>query len=164
MIISILSTYKQLLSTITYLQQDAVEAEQFSYFVKVALVEAIERHCKCHFPITNVLDELFSCEDSPNMMSYQNTLFGTHNFNGTQIIGFIQEWVSTSPRIRMERSQVRVDSSCPVAISSLDEPGCGQNEGCLTYDDDPHSFTMYAKHLDNQNIANCFERCTIRNG
>ena len=59
-------------------------------------------------------------------------LLGTHNFNGTLIIGFIQEWVDSGP-LRLYYNQnsvesyhyVRVDNSCPgpVAISSLDEPG-----------------------------------------
>ena len=103
--------------------QNSDEIEQYSYFIKVTLVEAIKRRCKCHFLITNLLEESFSCEDSLSLLTYRNTLLNTHNFNGTQIIGFIQDWVSTSPRIKMERSHVRVDSSCPVAISSLDEPG-----------------------------------------
>ena len=144
--------------------QNSDEIEQYSYFIKVTLVEAIKRRCKCHFLITNLLEESFSCEDSLSLLTYRNTLLNTHNFNGTQIIGFIQDWVSTSPRIKMERSHVRVDSSCPVAISSLDEPECGQREGCLTYDDDPQSFTTCAEHLANQNIARCFEGCIFRNG
>ena len=102
---------------------------QYSHYIKLGLVEAIERRCKCHFPTTNLLEESFSCEDSPNLMTYRNTLLGTPNFNGTQIVGFIQNWVSTRPRIKIERSHVRVDSRCPVAISSLDEPECGQREG-----------------------------------
>ena len=135
---------------------------QYSYFIKVALVEAIERHCRCHFPITNLLEESLSCENSLNLMTYRNTLLSTYNFNATQIIGFIQDWVSTSPRIKIERSHVRVDSSCPVAISSLDEPECGQSEGCL-YDDDPN-YARCAEHLGNQDIANCFEGCIFRSG
>ena len=139
------------------------QVEEYSYFIKVALAEAIKRHCKCHFPITNFLEESFSCEDSPNLMTYRSTLLGTYNFNGTQIIGFIQDWVSSSPRIKIETSHVRVDSSCPVAISSLDEPERGKREGCLTYDDNP-KYAMCAEHLGNQNIANCFEGCIFRDG
>ena len=144
------------------LYQQHLDGSSLLHFIKMNLVEAIERRCKCPFPITNLLEESFSCEDSLNLLTYRNTLLGTHNFNGTQIIGFIQDWVSTSPRIKMERSHVRVDSSCPVAISSLDEPECGQREGCLTYDDDP-KYAMCAEHLANQNIARCFERCIFRN-
>ena len=61
-------------------------------------------------------------------MTYRNMLLDTQYFNSTQIIGFIQEWVSISPRIKIGIGHVRVDSSCPVAVSSLDESECG---GCL---------------------------------
>ena len=97
-------------------------------------------------------------------MLYRNTLLGTHNFNGTEIIGFIQDWVNTGPLIKIGGNSVRVDSSCPVAVSSLDEPAvaCGQKEECL-YDDDP-KYAMCAEQLNNANIANCFEGCVVRNG
>ena len=140
-------------------------AEQYSYFIKVGLVEAIKHRCRCHFPITNLPEELFICEDSPNLMTYRSTLLGTHNFNGTQILGFVQDWASTSPWIKVERSRVRVESDCFVAISSLDEPEtqCEQRERCLTYDDNP-KYAMCAEHLSNQDVANCFEGCIFRNG
>ena len=94
-------------------------------------------------------------------------LLDTQYFNGTQIIGFIQDWASTGPRIKIGRAHMRVDSSCPAAISSLDEPECGHGhtrEGCLVSDGNPSSFVNCAKKLDfNQNLAICFEGCIIRN-
>ena len=97
-------------------------------------------------------------------MIYRNALLGTHNFNGTQIIEFIEDWASTGPLIKISRFQnsVRVDSSCPVAISSLDEPVCGQNEKERLYDNDP-KYAMCAENLKNNNTANCFEGCVVRN-
>jgi hypothetical protein len=35
-------------------------------------------------------------------MIYQNALIGTLNFNGTQIVDFIQDWVSTGPLIKVD--------------------------------------------------------------
>ena len=95
-------------------------------------------------------------------MIYRNTLLGTHNFNGTQIVDFIHEWVSTGPLIKINGNSVRVDSSCHTAISSLDEPVCGEKEECL-YDNDP-KYAMCAHHLDDDNIATCFEGCIVRSG
>ena len=94
-------------------------------------------------------------------MIYRNALIGTLNFNGTQIVDFIQDWVSTGPLIEVNGSSMRVDSSCPTAISSLNEPVCGE-EKCL-YDNDPR-YVMCAQHLVDNNIANCFEGCVVRNG
>ena len=56
---------------------------------------------------------------------------------------------------------MRVEGSCPVAISSLDEPECRQREGCFTYEENP-KYAMCAEHLSNQNIARCFEGCIFR--
>ena len=93
-------------------------------------------------------------------MIYRNTLIGTHNFNGTQITDFIQDWVNTGPLIKIDKNPVRVDSSCPTTISSLDEPVCGE-EKCLY--ENP-KYVMCAQHLANNDIATCFEGCVVRNG
>ena len=97
-------------------------------------------------------------------MIYRNTLLGTLNFNGTQIVDFTQDWVSTGPLIEIDGNSVRVDSSCPTAISSLNEPVCGdkKEEECL-YDYDPN-YARCAQHLDDNNVATCFEGCVVRNG
>ena len=73
--------------------------------------------------------------------------------------------MSTGPLINIGGNSVRVDSSCPVAVSSLDEPAaaCGQKKEECLYDDDP-KYAMCAEQLNNANIANCFEGCVVRNG
>jgi hypothetical protein len=70
-------------------------------------------------------------------MIYRNALIGTHNFNGTQIVDFIQDWVSTGPLVEVVGISMRVDSSCATAISSLDEPVCGEEKEKCLYDNDP---------------------------
>ena len=52
-----------------------------------------------------------------------------------------------------------VYGSCPVAISSLDDPECGEKEGCVTYDDDPISYVKCAAQLGNHKHRNCFQEC-----
>ena len=91
------------------------------------MIEAVQRHCKCHFLPSNLLDDSFSCEESHDILTYRGTLLGTHNFNGSQIVKFIQDWASGGPRIKIgyHTEYVRVDDSCPVVISSLDGPDCG---------------------------------------
>ena len=92
-------------------------------------------------------------------------ILGTYNYNGTQILRSIQQWASSGPRIKTGPAgeNVRVDSSCPVEISSLDEPECGQNkDGCLTFGSDRSSFASCAEHqLGDKDIANCFEGCVL---
>lgn len=94
--------------------------------IEEALIEAIERRCKCSFPIDNLLEDSFSCDKSPQAIVYRNTLIGTQNFNATEIIAFIQDWVYSEPKIKVEWFTVGVDGNCPVAIESLEQPECGQ--------------------------------------
>ena len=51
----------------------------------------------------------------------------------------------------------------PPSISSLDEPVCGEEEEKCSCDYNP-KYAMCAQHLDDNNIANCFEGCVARNG
>lgn len=96
-------------------------------------------------------------------MTYRNSLLGTYNFNGNQILSFIQDWVSSGPRIKVGAGgeHVRIDSSCVTAIFSLDEPECGlRKDGCLTFGNDLSSFGTCAEHqLGSKRIANCFNGC-----
>ena len=72
--------------------------------------------------------------------------------------------MNTGPLIKIGGNfTVRVDSSCLVAVSSLDEPECGQKKEECLYDDDP-KYAMCAEQLNNANIAHCFEGCVVRNG
>lgn len=69
---------------------------------------------------------------SPYLTTYRNTLVGTYNFNATQLIGFIQDWVATGPTISVNHYSAWIDSGCPVAIMSVREPECGKlNEWLL---------------------------------
>lgn len=104
--------------------QDRGEAELYKYHVEKSLVEAVEQRCECHFPKDSLLGARFSCEMSPNLTTYRNTLLGTHNVNATQFIRYIQDWVSSDPMIIIKNYAVRVDRSCPVSIKSLNEPEC----------------------------------------
>ena len=62
-------------------------------------------------------------------------------------------------------NSMRVDNSCPVTISSLDEPVCGETEKKEEHvcNNDP-KVAMCAEHLENDNVANCIEGCVVRNG
>lgn len=99
--------------------------ELYKYYIEEALIEAIKHRCECHFPRENLLQESFSCASSPHLTTYRNALIGTHNVNVSQLIGFIQDWVSSGPKITIKRSySVWVDEKCPVAVSSFDELEC----------------------------------------
>ena len=97
-------------------------------------------------------------------MTYRSMLLGTHNFNGEQIVGFIQDWVNTGPLIKIGVNYVRVDSNCAVGISSMYESAYEQEEVCAYANDPTH--TMCAQNLTSRNtsVATCIEGCIIHNG
>ena len=95
----------------------------YKYYVEEALIEAIKLRCECHFLSENLLQESFSCSSSPHLTTYRNTLIDTHNANASQLVGYIQDWVNSGPKITIKNSYlVWVDKKCPVAVSSFDEP------------------------------------------
>ena len=107
--------------------QSLGEMEMYKHFIEEALIEAIKLRCECHFPQENLLQESFSCSSSPHLTTYWNTLVGTHNVNASQLVVFIQDWVNSGPRITIKGGySVWVDKKCPVAVSSFDEPECGE--------------------------------------
>ena len=134
-----------------------MEAELYKYHIEEALVEAIESRCECHFPRANLLKASFSCASSPNLTTYRNTLIGTYNFNATQLIGFIQDWVTSAPQINIKDYSVWLDSSCPVAIASLKEPECGEVRQCPCVND--LNVVKCMEHLGNENFAECINTC-----
>jgi hypothetical protein len=129
----------------------------YKYHIEEALFEAIESRCKCCFPRVNLLKASFSCASSPNLTTYRNTLIGTHNFNATQLIGFIQDWVTSAPQINIKDYSVWLDSSCPVAIASLKEPECGEVRHCPCANDP--TVVKCMEFLGNENFAGCINSC-----
>ena len=107
--------------------QSSGEIELYKYFIEEALIEAIKLRCECHFPRKNLLQESFSCSSSPHLTTYRNTLIGTHNVNASQLVGFIQDWVNSGPKITIKKSySVWIDKACPAAVSSFNDLECGE--------------------------------------
>jgi hypothetical protein len=104
-----------------------------------------------------LLKASFSCASSPNLTTYRNTLIGTHNFNATQLIGLIQDWVTSAPKINIRDYSVYLDSSCPVTIASLDEPECGEVRHCPCANDP--NVSKCIEFLGNDNFAGCINSC-----
>ena len=131
--------------------------ELHQHNIEEALIEAIESRCECHFPEDHFLKPMFSCANSPNLTTYRNTLIGTHNFNATQIISFIQDWVNSGPWINIKGYAVWVDRSCPVTIASLNEPECGEVNKCPCANDP--NVAKCVENLGNEDFTACINTC-----
>ena len=134
-----------------------MEAELYKYNIEEALTEAIESRCECHLPRANLLKASFSCGSSPNLTTYRNTLIGTYNFNATQLIGFIQDWVTSEPQINIKDYSVWLDSSCPIAIASLKEPECGEVRHCPCANDP--NVIKCMEFLGDESFFGCINSC-----
>ena len=88
----------------------------YKYHAEVVLTEATESHQ----PPQSIVQ---LCQPPPpQLTTYRNTLIGTHNFNAIQLIGFIQDLVTSAPQINIKDYSVWLDSnSGPVIIASLKE-------------------------------------------
>ena len=133
------------------------DLDLYNHIIEKALIEAVESRCECHFPKAHLFEATFSCTSSPNLATYRNTLIGTHNFNATQLIGFIQDWVTSGPRINVKGLAVRLDKSCPVVIASLNDPECGKVSQCPCANDP--NVAKCVEHLGNEDFAVCINTC-----
>ena len=46
--------------------------------------------------------------------------------NSSQLITYLEQWISTNPTIVVQRSRLAVDSTCTVLIEDFNEPECGK--------------------------------------
>ena len=131
--------------------------ELYKSNIEMALINAIESRCECRFPRDHLLKATFKCASSPNLTTYRNTLIGTHNFNATQLIGFIQDWVESGPDIDIKDYAVSVDKGCPVAIASQSDPECGEVSQCPCANDP--NVAKCVEHLGNDAFTACINSC-----
>ena len=130
----------------------AAKASSFRRQIEDALIDAVESRCKCHFPHSHLLNGSFHCQSSSTHVTYRNTLIGTYNFNATQLLSFIQDWVSSGASVKVDWYSVGIDKHCPVAIASLNERECG-HEMC----GDPRYHR--ARHVSDFDMPPCFDTC-----
>ena len=75
---------------------------------------------------SDIIDsESFSCSPESLMhVTYRARLKGTSVISSTALVSVIEDWVSGGSSVIVTGVRMTLDSECPVAISSLDEPEC----------------------------------------
>ena len=89
----------------------------------------------------------------PEPLPLNLPMIGTHNFNATQLIGFIQDWVTSAPQINIKDYSVWLDTSCPVAITTLREPEYGEVSQCPCANDP--NVIKCMENLENEDFTSC---------
>ena len=68
---------------------------------------------------------MFLCSaKSPGFILYRAQLDGTRTVSVEDFIQLLEDWVKTNPYISVQDQLLNVQSSCPVKISSFDDPPC----------------------------------------
>ena len=67
----------------------------------------------------------FSCCNSKIQTTYRTTITGLENVSAVSYLaGLVQQWVESGATMRVLWYVIKIDKSCPVLISSMDEDEC----------------------------------------
>ena len=85
--------------------------------------------------ITNDIIDMQSLDcGSESVLVYRARLEGTSRTDSGSLINLIEDWVSSGPRVLVTGTLIKVDSQCPVLITSLTDV-----EICITIDQSTQS-------------------------
>ena len=85
--------------------------------------------CQCDFSRDsfNEIDVTagFQCfEASPTAVTFRAEIMDIAKANTSQLIGYIEQWVTSRPTIVVLGSRLSIDSNCEIEIDSFSEPEC----------------------------------------
>ena len=95
----------------------------------------IREYCIDCYKFTEVYirQGLFLCHGNPTIVTYRSTIINPFpTTNSTQLVGIIQNWVSTSPSFTLDGLLVRVNANCSTCVSSLGDDECVSGDTVLS--------------------------------
>jgi len=73
----------------------------------------------------NILNYAFECsETNQNTVTFRGELFGTAQVTSSQLISYIERWITVEGIVAVQGLRLRVDRSCPVEIRLLSDSLC----------------------------------------
>lgn len=97
-----------------------------------AIINNIEQRCQCMFTrsyITSGLDGFRCFSESTDAVTYRAEIQETDTANVFDLIKYIEDWTAGEVLIRIGGVFIEVDSSCRVAIESIEERECLPRNG-----------------------------------
>ena len=90
------------------------------------IVEPITQRCDCQYSINNIVNEHFQCseEQSSTCVTYRARLYGTRDQEGMALVGYMQDWINSSPDVIQTDSLLSIDTNCEVVINSFNDSLC----------------------------------------
>ena len=90
-----------------------------------AMQQEIEDMCQCGFSAQNILNYAFECsETNQNTVTFRGELLGTAQVTSSQLISYIERWITVEGIVAVQGLRLRVDRSCPVEIRLFSDSLC----------------------------------------
>ena len=91
-----------------------------------AVVRNINQLCQCGLSSDCITESTFQCfQNSEQQVTFRARLHGTTPPSISELLGHLRTFVSqTGSTIAVQGVSLDVDSSCPVAINTFNDPGC----------------------------------------
>ena len=94
-----------------------------------ALVLNMEQICHCEFTRDHITNSAFQCfPDSPQAVTYRAVLHGTTSASSSDLISYIEQWISDGVTISIQNILINVDPSCILVIDSVRDNECGATD------------------------------------
>ena len=90
------------------------------------IVEAITQRCDCEYSINYIVNEHFQCseEQLSTCVTYRARLYGTRDREGMVLVGYMQDWINSSPDVIQTDSLLSIDTDCESVINSFNDSLC----------------------------------------
>ena len=94
-----------------------------------ALVLNVEQICHCEFTRDHITNSAFQCfPGSPQAVTYRAVLHGTTSASNSDLILYIEQWISDSVTISIQNILINVDPSCVLVIDCVHDNECGATD------------------------------------
>ena len=80
--------------------------------------------CHCRFVAYRITNAAFDCFTSLDKVTFRAVINGNADTTSLQLLDYIKQWVGGGAKVPVQGLRLTVDPTCPVEISSIDDPEC----------------------------------------
>ena len=80
--------------------------------IALAVSNGIDMICRCNFTNDYITDETFECDEvNPDLIIINGRIISTNNRDSSDLLGDLEEWVSSGPTVVVQGKELQVVSS-----------------------------------------------------
>ena len=80
--------------------------------IALAVSKGIDMICRCNFTSDYITDETFECDEiNPDLIIINGLIISTNDRDSSDLLGDLEEWVSSGPTVVVQGKELRVVSS-----------------------------------------------------